>query len=77
MWFTSERNYMRSFDSVFLRSATEDSAQDDRLIESVWEMPIQCQICYPPENFSYGMWEFGVYDNNGYLIQFGQGIAGA
>jgi hypothetical protein len=31
--FTSEPNYMRSFDCVFLRSATEDSAQDDRQLE--------------------------------------------
>ncbi len=29
-------------------------------------------ICYPIENFDYGMREFGVYDNNGYLLQFGQ-----
>ncbi len=27
-----------------------------------------------PKNFSYGMREIGVYDNNGYLLQFGQEI---
>lgn len=29
-------------------------------------------ICYPIENFEYGMREFAIYDNNGYLLQFGQ-----
>lgn len=29
-------------------------------------------VCYPLENFDYGMREFGIYDNNGYLLQFGQ-----
>lgn len=30
------------------------------------------RVCYAIENFGYGMREFGVYDNNGYLLQFGQ-----
>lgn len=30
------------------------------------------KICYPIENFEYGMREFGIFDNNGYLLQFGQ-----
>lgn len=29
------------------------------------------RICYPIEDFDYGMREFGIYDNNGYLLQFG------
>ena len=29
------------------------------------------EICYPMEDFPYGMREFGIYDNNGYLLQFG------
>lgn len=33
-----------------------------------------CKVCYDIENFSYGMREFAVYDNNGYLLQFGQQI---
>ncbi len=31
-------------------------------------------ICYEPETFEWGMREFAVYDNNGYLLQFGQEI---
>jgi uncharacterized glyoxalase superfamily protein PhnB len=29
-------------------------------------------LVYEIENFDYGMREFAIYDNNGYIIQFGQ-----
>ena len=32
----------------------------------------RCTVCYPIATFDYGMREFGVFDNNGYLLQFGQ-----
>ena len=31
----------------------------------------KAKVCYPVEDFDYGMREFAVYDNNGYLLQFG------
>ncbi|TBR40349.1 MULTISPECIES: VOC family protein [Dyella] len=31
-------------------------------------------VCYPIEDFPYGMREFGIYDPEGYLLQFGQPI---
>ena len=34
----------------------------------------KCKVCYPIETFDYGMREFGVYDINGYLLQFGQPV---
>lgn len=44
-------------------------------VDSVWdELKYVCSICYPIENFEYGMREFGVFDNNGYLLQFGETI---
>ena len=30
------------------------------------------KVCYPLEDFAWGMREFAIYDNNGYLLQFGQ-----
>lgn len=33
------------------------------------------RVCYPLEDFHYGMREFAIYDNNGYLLQFGQPLA--
>lgn len=32
----------------------------------------EIEVCYPLETFDYGMREFAIYDNNGYLLQFGQ-----
>jgi uncharacterized glyoxalase superfamily protein PhnB len=34
----------------------------------------RARVCYPPETFDYGMREFAIYDNNGYLLQFGQPV---
>ncbi len=31
----------------------------------------RAKVCYPMEDFHYGMREFAIYDNNGYLLQFG------
>jgi len=36
----------------------------------------KARVCYPLETFEYGMKEFALYDNNGYLLQFGEEIAG-
>ena len=45
-------------------------------VDLVWHhLKERCLICYPIENFDYGMREFAIYDNNGYLLQFGQMIA--
>jgi len=42
---------------------------------SLWEkLKDDAQVCYPMEDFDYGMREFAIYDNNGYLLQFGQDI---
>lgn len=44
-------------------------------VSSLWEnLKDQCEICYPLEDFDYGMREFAIYDNNGYLLQFGQDL---
>jgi uncharacterized glyoxalase superfamily protein PhnB len=41
----------------------------------LWEnLKDQCEICYPIEDFEYGTGEFTIYDNNGYLLQFGQDL---
>ena len=42
-------------------------------VDELWmAVKDKCRICYEIESFDYGMREFGVYDNNGYLLQFGQ-----
>ena len=44
-------------------------------VDRLWEqLKDKAEVCYGIENFHYGMREFAVYDNNGYLLQFGQEI---
>lgn len=42
-------------------------------VEQLWEsLKDQCEIGYPLEDFEFGMREFAIYDNNGYMLQFGR-----
>ena len=43
--------------------------------DAIWdEIKGKVAVCYELETFDYGMREFAIYDNNGYLIQFGQPV---
>ena len=45
------------------------------IIDKIWgQIKDKVEIAYPIENFEYGMREFAIYDNNGYMIQFGEEI---
>ncbi len=42
-------------------------------VDAWWELlKDKARICYDIENFDWQMREFAIYDNNGYIIQFGQ-----
>ncbi len=44
-------------------------------VDEMWEtLKDKCKVCYEIENFDWNMREFAVYDNNGYLLQFGTEI---
>jgi uncharacterized glyoxalase superfamily protein PhnB len=44
-------------------------------VDALWnKLKHQVRVCYPIDNFDYGMREFAVYDNNNYLLQFGSEI---
>ena len=44
-------------------------------VDTLWnEIKDKASIVYPIENFFYGMREFAIRDNNGYVLQFGQEI---
>jgi len=46
-------------------------------VDELWlAVKDKARVCYPIETFAYNMREFGVYDNNGYLLQFGQPVSG-
>lgn len=42
-------------------------------VDLLWDkLKGKAKVCYAIEDFDYGMREFAIYDNNGYIIQFGQ-----
>jgi uncharacterized glyoxalase superfamily protein PhnB len=44
-------------------------------VDALWQqIKDKANIVYPVENFFYGMREFAIRDNNGYILQFGQEI---
>lgn len=44
-------------------------------VDALWEqLKDKARISYGIDNFEYGMREFAIYDNNGYLLQFGTEI---
>lgn len=46
-------------------------------VDNIWkQLNGKVSIAYPIEDFDYGMREFAIYDNNSYMIQFGQEIKG-
>lgn len=45
-------------------------------VDEVWEnLKIKTNICYEIETFEWGMREFAIYDNNGYILQFAQPVS--
>jgi len=46
--------------------------------DEFWErLKNKANVSYPIEDFDHGMREFAVYDNNGYLLQFGHSLEDA
>lgn len=44
-------------------------------VDELWEtLKDSSYVFYPIENFEYGMREFAIKDNNGYILQFGKEI---
>ena len=44
-------------------------------VEGWWALlKDKVEVCYPIETMEYDMREFGILDNNGYLLQFGQPV---
>ncbi len=44
-------------------------------VGKLWEnLKNKAKICYKIETFGWGMREFSIYDNNGYILQFGQPV---
>jgi catechol 2,3-dioxygenase-like lactoylglutathione lyase family enzyme len=49
---------------------------DTDQVDELWvSLKNDVRVCYPIESFEHGMREFAIYDNNGYVLQFGQEIS--
>lgn len=65
-------NEHESYDKIGFTGSFYYNTDD---VDALWEqLKDKVKVCYGIENFHYGMREFGVYDNNGYLLQFGQPV---
>lgn len=44
-------------------------------VNSIWDsLKDKCEVVYPVANFDYGMREFAIKDNNGYVLNFGEPV---
>lgn len=44
-------------------------------VDELWEdLKTKAKVCYEIETFEWEMREFAIYDNNGYMLQFGQPV---
>lgn len=44
-------------------------------VDALWnQLEDTVKICYEIHNFDWGMREFAIFDNNGYMLQFGQDL---
>ncbi len=79
-WVTLERNEVRvmiarpndhePFDKPIFTGSLYLYTDD---VDGAWQqLKDKAEVCDPIEDFEYGMREFAIYDNNGYVLQFGQ-----
>lgn len=68
----SQPNAHTKYDQIGFTGSFYFNVED---VESLWnELKSKAKICYELETFDWGMREFAIYDNSGYLLQFGQEI---
>ncbi|MCL1668523.1 VOC family protein [Elizabethkingia ursingii] len=68
----SKPNEQIPFKSSMFSGSFYFNIQDVNLL---WEqLKDKIEVCYNIEDFPWQMREFAVYDNNGYILQFGQDI---
>jgi uncharacterized glyoxalase superfamily protein PhnB len=45
-------------------------------VDALWNLlKEKCDVVYPIEDFVYGMREFAIKDNNGYVLNFGESVS--
>lgn len=65
-------NEHMNYGTILLTGSLYINVQD---VDAVWEqLKDACEVVYPPENFVYGMREFAIRDNNGYVLNFAEPV---
>ena len=45
-------------------------------VDALWQaIKDKVEVCYEIDNFEWNMREFAIYDNNGYVLQFGEELS--
>ena len=45
-------------------------------VDTLWQtVKDEVEVCYAIDNFEWNMREFAIYDNNGYILQFGEELS--
>ncbi|HEY6339666.1 MAG TPA: VOC family protein [Candidatus Sulfotelmatobacter sp.] len=71
-WMLSLPNAHEPFDKIHFTGSFYFHPDD---VDDAWrQLKDKAEVVYPIENFDYGMREFAIRDNNGYILQFGQQI---
>ncbi len=69
----SKLNAHTSFDKPLFTGSFYFNTND---VNNLWEnLKTKARICYEIDTFEWDMREFAIYDNNGYILQFGQNIS--
>jgi uncharacterized glyoxalase superfamily protein PhnB len=73
VWLMLARpNEHEKFDKIGFTGSFYFNTDD---VDALWvQLKDKARVCYGIEDFFYGMREFAIYDNNGYLLQFGQPV---
>jgi uncharacterized glyoxalase superfamily protein PhnB len=67
-------NQNMNYGRILLSGSLYINAED---VDALWNLlKDKCEVVYPPENFEYGMREFAIKDNNGYVLNFGESTTG-
>ena len=65
-------NTVMNYPAVMLSGSLYINVEE---VDGFWEsLKDKCEVVYSLENFDYGMREFAIKDNNGYVINFGEEI---
>jgi uncharacterized glyoxalase superfamily protein PhnB len=69
----SKPNKHEKFDKIGFSGSFYFNVND---VNDLWlDLKTITKICYKIETFDWGMREFAIYDNNGYILQFGQPLS--